>query len=154
MATRMSPAEFLRSQHVEIIAEWGERCHSLPHAKALPGLVLLDNLPQFLDELANRLAGSSSRMFEAFALEHTIERCRHGIPLREVVSEYEILREVIKNRYAPHGGGFLPATFDQTLEDAMEETVTLYKRAGEECGRRTGPGVGNTRETKACHRGG
>jgi RsbT co-antagonist protein rsbRD N-terminal domain len=132
----MSPAEFLQTQHEEILAEWALRSHSLADAKALPGLVLLDHMPHFLDELVKRLGGSLSRTFEAVALEHAVERCRHGVPLREVVTEYAILRDVIKKRRSQQGGEPFPATFDQTFDEAMEETMDLYRRAGEESARR------------------
>jgi hypothetical protein len=127
----MTSSEFLRAQHYEIIATWGERSLVLAHARRLPGLVLLSRMPDLLEALANRLEGAPPLVVQATALELAVDRCRYGIPLHEVVSEYSILRDVIENK-AQQCGHVLPATFERAFADAVDETIELYKRAGDE----------------------
>lgn len=131
----MTSAEFLRTQHEEIIAVWGERCLALAHARRLPGLVLVSRLPDLLEALAKRLEGAPPLVVQASALEHAVDRCRYGVPLHEVVSEYSILRDVIESR-AQQCGHVLPATFERAFDDAVDETIEFYKRAGEELAKR------------------
>jgi hypothetical protein len=133
----MTAAEFLRAQQDEIIAVWGERSRVLSHAQTLPGLVLLGRLPDFIEALANRLEGGSPLVVDAVALEHAVDRCRHGVPLHEVVSEYAILRDVIENG-ARLCGQTLPTTFGSAFDDGVSETMELYRRAGEKVSRSSG----------------
>lgn len=127
----MSPAEFVRAEQDDIVAIWGERSRALAHARRLPGLVLLDHLPDMLEALAQRMEGTSAPLaLEATALDHAVDRCRHGVPLQEVVSEYAILRDVIATRYEQRNGGALPPSFGRAFDDAVGETIELYKRAG------------------------
>jgi hypothetical protein len=132
----MTAAEFLRRYQEEILGAWAERSRSLPHASQLPGLVLLDHLPELLEALAQRLEGASPLVVEASALEHAVDRSRNGVPLREVVSEYAILRDVIEDK-AKLCGQTLSDAFNRAFEDAVSETMELYKRAGAEWERRS-----------------
>jgi hypothetical protein len=134
MIHAMTAAEFLRAQQDEIIEVWGERARVLSHAKKLPGLVLLGRLPDFLEALAKRLEGAPPLVVDAVVLEHAVDRCRYGVPLHEVVSEYAILRDVIEAR-AGICGQTLPTTFGSAFDDGVSETMELYKRAGVEFSR-------------------
>jgi hypothetical protein len=119
-------SEFLRVEHEEILATWAERSFALAHLRRLPGLFLMNHLPELLEALAARLDDSGSRLaLAAAAIEHAIQRSRQGVPLDEVVSEMAILRAVIEDR-AERSLLDLPRSFAIAFDEIAGETTEFY----------------------------
>ena len=98
----MGPGERLAAQKQQILRVWAERARErLPAAKAHDPLALIDELPPFVDHLVEVLQSPlpSARL----AVEEEELAARHGRDramkpewtVRQIVTEYELLREVI-----------------------------------------------------------
>ncbi|MFL5278882.1 MAG: ATP-binding protein [Myxococcales bacterium] len=92
----------LRAARDTVLVTWASRATArLPEAAREHPLALVDALPHFLDQLVDVLASPAPRealirLDGVLAIEHGRDRAqRQSWSLAEVVSEYEILREVI-----------------------------------------------------------
>ncbi|MFL5458997.1 MAG: RsbRD N-terminal domain-containing protein [Myxococcales bacterium] len=92
----------LRAARDTVLVNWASRATArLPEAAREHPLALVDALPHFLDQLVDVLASPAPRdalvrLDGILAIEHGRDRARRqSWSLAEVVSEYEILREVI-----------------------------------------------------------
>jgi len=92
-------ADFLRTHRDRILSDWLAAVRRLAPARELDRPILLDYLPQFLDELADFLddvrAGNPATEPEKLPAMHALERLEVGYDLAEVVEEYSILRQCI-----------------------------------------------------------
>ena len=90
--------EFLSTHRDEIILEWERRAVLEEGAAKLTPLVLRDEMPAFLDDLAAWLAGGepagASRMRTA-ARHHALQRLDASFDLAQLVGEFRVLRVVI-----------------------------------------------------------
>ena len=93
-------SDFLRDHGDEILAAWETDVRSLRVARDLPRPLLIDHLPQFLDDLAGyvdhlRAGVTAGEPPKEDSRIHALERLGVGYDLVEVVKEYGILRECI-----------------------------------------------------------
>src|SRR5439155_721726 len=92
-------ADFLRAHRERILSDWLAAVRRLAPARDLDRPILLDYLPQFLDELADFLddvrAGNPATEPEKLPAMHALERLEVGYDLAEVVEEYAILRQCV-----------------------------------------------------------
>ena len=90
-------ARFLREQRDTIVAAWLEQIAALPSSGSETPEQRRDHIPELLGELAIALdaSDSSSPALEQVIVEHARERFAHGYDIREVVTEYQLLRRAI-----------------------------------------------------------
>src|SRR5438445_12938903 len=101
--TREEPrrlSDFLRDHRDEILEAWETSVRSLRAARDLPRPILIDPLPQFIDDLADYVDHLRAGIADAEppyedSRIHALERLEVGYDLLEVVEEYGILRECI-----------------------------------------------------------
>lgn len=127
-------ATFLRSERDAIIAEWLVRVRALPAAEGMPEPVLLDNIPQILDELAEALerADADHQALDALPSHHALARYRVGFDVRSVVAEYQLLRRVILERLAAATETLqLHDALDRAIADAVDHFAAERDRAQE-----------------------
>jgi hypothetical protein len=97
--TCTSAAACLRARKQEILALWEERVrHELPAAAHKKHYLLIDSLPQLLDELGESLARKSPQLaaVETVPKIHAIQRAAIGdYNLEQIQAEYTILRQVL-----------------------------------------------------------
>ena len=89
---------FLRRHKDEIVRSWETRVASEDHEIELTGLVLRDDIPEMLDELAAWLASDAApetSLVAARALAHVMQRLDAGLSLAQVFREYRLLRETL-----------------------------------------------------------
>src|SRR3982074_1882132 len=92
-------ADFLRTRRETILSDWLTRVRSLAPGRGLARPMLIDHLPQFLDDLADFLdevrAGHTAAEPVTAPVMHALERLEGGYNLAEGVEEYAILRQCI-----------------------------------------------------------
>src|SRR4051812_26674244 len=130
-------SDFLRDRRAEIMAEWELRVRSVRAARNLDRPLLLDHMPQFLDDLADYVAevraGADAPPRDEYPRIHALERLELGYDLAEVVDEYAILRRCITD-LAMHSGA--PSIRSQELprlhaavDQAISTSVVRYTEA-------------------------
>lgn len=99
---QMNAGERLRIAKEEVLRKWAGRARErLPVAWGQDVLTLVNDLPEFLDELAGILSAGAPRQAlaareAAIATDHGRERAQWtSWSLRQVVGEYEVLLEVL-----------------------------------------------------------
>src|SRR6266446_852880 len=92
-------ADFLRTHRETILSDWLTAVRSLAPARRLDRPMLIDHLPQYLDDLADFLdevrAGHTAAEPVKAPVMHALERLEVGYNLSEVVEEYALLRQCI-----------------------------------------------------------
>lgn len=130
-------SKLLRDKRDVIIADWMRRVGQLPDAEDLPQPVLLDNLPQIVDEIAECLERRSQCRpgLDALPSLHALERYRIGFDIRGVIEEYRVLRQVILERARPTGEheaeAFLHDLLDRAIADAVDHFAFERDRSRE-----------------------
>ncbi|RYE92314.1 MAG: GAF domain-containing protein, partial [Myxococcales bacterium] len=118
-------ARVLRAEREAILRAWEEQVQrGVPSLRPLSRPVLINHLPDVLDALATWLdTDADDPIFPELSRAHGVQRLGHGILLRELMREYQILREVVLRRLAPHE---LDAP-DEARGDRNEELVRLHR---------------------------
>lgn len=94
-------SELLRVHRREILATWEGRIRARGLGGGLSHGVLLDHLPELLDDLAEVTGRLERAKLGRFAARlHTVDRLSEGFDLQEVVAEFALLREVIIDTWA------------------------------------------------------
>jgi signal transduction histidine kinase len=125
-----SAAAALRARKHDVIRAWEERVRQeMPAAEKVPTAVLVDTVPAFLDALADALSPDHPRELATegttIPREHGGERARFSFRLRDVMREYQILRDVLLELF--RGEGLLQ-------EDVRERvTVSLDRAMADAC---------------------
>src|SRR3954466_642290 len=132
-------ADFLRERREEILDHWERQVRSVAAARNLDRPVLLDHLPQFIDDLAEYVGevrtGVELPPPEELSRIHALERLEVGYDLAEVVAEYGILRRCITELAA---GTHTPALrsaelprLHEAIDEAIATSVVRYTEARE-----------------------
>ena len=132
-------SDILRERQEDILAEWEVAVRKMGAARSLARPVLLDHMPQFLDDLAGYVtevrAGMSVAPPDEYPRIHALERLELGYDLSEVVVEYAILRRCITD-LAVHSDA--PSIRSQELprlhaaiDQAISTSVVRYTEARE-----------------------
>src|SRR6202035_4987353 len=97
-------AKLIQNHREAVLAEWREKVRRLPIAKDLATPTLNDHIPALLDELAWSLVINvpDTPIEQSSPQIHGVQRFEAGFNIVEVVSEYSLLREVIKGFAARH----------------------------------------------------
>jgi signal transduction histidine kinase len=94
-------AQLIESGRDGIAAEWRTKVRQLPSARDLETPVLQNHIPALLDDLAAVMVAhpedSESIGMQAASEIHGVQRLQSGFNIVEVVAEYSLLREVIKD---------------------------------------------------------
>jgi K+-sensing histidine kinase KdpD len=92
-------ADFLRERRDEILEAWTTAVREVGAARDLPRPLLIDHMPQFIEDLAHYVddlrAGHTASPPQEQPRVHAIERLEVGYDLAEVVAEYAVLRRCI-----------------------------------------------------------
>ena len=132
-------ADFLRERADEILAHWESEVMRVKSARKLSRPLLLDHLPNFIEDLAIYVDGLRHGSQEAPPDEnpriHALERLEVGYDLAEVVEEYAILRRCITElAFSEHApalrSGELPR-LHEAIDQAISTSVVRYTEARE-----------------------
>lgn len=112
LARKLEPSEaeaakIVRKHKEEIIRLWLDRIRSeLPAANSMPRPILRNEVPRWLESLADALEQSDAKQTMAeinyFSKEHGRLRTRYNFDLPELLTEYFILREVVMEVLEQH----------------------------------------------------
>ena len=132
-------SDFLRERQEDILAEWEAAVRKTGAGRDLARPLLLDHMPQFLEDLADYVAEVRAGMTvpppDQYPRIHALERLELGYDLSEVVVEYAILRRCITD-LAFHSDA--PSIRSQELprlhaaiDQAISTSVVRYTEARE-----------------------
>src|SRR5438128_2145321 len=132
-------ADFLRTHRDSILSDWLAAVRRLAPARDLDRPILLDYLPQFLDDLADFLdevrAGNPATEPEKLPALHALERLEVGYDLAEVVEEYAILRQciidLVHHESAPAMRSAQLARLHSGIDRAIITSTARYHEASE-----------------------
>lgn len=126
-------ARLMQDEREAVLAEWRQKVRHLPSAKDLDTPVLNDHVPAMLDELTAALVLSSVDIEQISQKDgpriHGVQRFEVGFNITEVVSEYSLLREVIKSFAARNGlrlRGSGADTVDRSIDSAIGLAVQTF----------------------------
>ena len=126
-------AAFIRRGREEIIARWLERVEQLPSARDQSYLGLRDHVPDLLEQIALSLerGGSSSGDLDDVAGQHAVLRYHAGYDLRQVVLEYQVLRQTIFALYdgvvGPQGASVAAlAQLDRAIDESIGDAIDRF----------------------------
>jgi PAS domain S-box-containing protein len=132
-------ADFLRENRDEILAHWEAEVRKVGAARYLDRPLLLDHLPEFIEDLAEYVdelrTGHEVTPPEEQPRIHALERLEAGYDLAEVVAEYAALRrcitELASHRHTPAlRSAELPRLHD-AIDQAIATSVVRYTEARE-----------------------
>jgi two-component system, OmpR family, phosphate regulon sensor histidine kinase PhoR len=122
-------AAAIQQDHETLMRDWKQRVRELPSAQDLDRLTLENNFRSVLDEISNGLAHyqDSQTIPSPFSsVEHGRQRFEIGFDINEVVIEYGILRQVLRECAARHalsldgvGGAVLHQIIDEEIASAV-----------------------------------
>ncbi len=122
-------AQLIRAKKDALLARWRDQVRALPSAAHLDIPTLNDHIPALLIELAEALADPSEETIaetleEGTPPEHGIQRFEDGFDVREVVSEYNILRGCVHDLAQEHGLSLEGEPF-HILNRVLDEAIGL-----------------------------
>jgi signal transduction histidine kinase len=130
-------AEVVKDRREQITERWRVEVAKLPELAALPPSALVDHLPEFLFELATWAGGDDSAATRAYVhmIEgHALTRLGHGVDLETLLSEYQLLRQVMLSEILAHvrddPDGIVAV--NRALDLAISESVRAYTRRRDE----------------------
>jgi PAS domain S-box-containing protein len=127
---------FIRRFRCEILAEWETRARALPAAHDLSATVLVDHIPELLDEVAviaeDLLTQETKRSDLPKTRRHAAERIAEGFDVAAVLDELSQLRaalHVVWERENPQGTLADLRTIDLAIDRTVRVTVTRFADA-------------------------
>src|SRR5439155_3691981 len=132
-------ADFLRTHRDRILSDWLAAVRRLAPARDLDRPILLDYLPQFLDDLADFIdevrAGNPATEPEKLPALHALERLEVGYDLADAVEEYAILRQciidLVHHESAPAMRSAQLARLHSGIDRAIVTSTARYHEASE-----------------------
>ncbi|HET9752589.1 MAG TPA: ATP-binding protein, partial [Myxococcales bacterium] len=122
-------ADFLRERRDEILAHWECEVRKVGAARNLDRPLLIDHLPQFLEELADYVGelrtGAEVAPPEENSRIHALERLEVGYDLAEVVAEYAVLRRCITELASSTHTPALRSAELPRLHDAIDQAIGI-----------------------------
>ncbi|MCP3139967.1 sensor histidine kinase [Pyxidicoccus xibeiensis] len=119
---------------------WEAEVRAIPAAQALSRLALRDGLPRLLDVVAGlmrqRPPGEVATGLGPIPDLHALERLGEGFNLRQVVTEYRLLRTCVLRLWTARGSAAPPhpeeeRVFHEAMDEAVAASVSRYARARE-----------------------
>ena len=132
-------ADFLRENREEILAHWEAEVRKVRAAQRLERPLLLDHVPEFIEDLAEYVdelrTGHDVAPPDDHPRIHALERLEVGYDLAEVVAEYAVLRrcitELASRMHTPAlRSAELPRLHD-AIDQAIATSVVRYTEARE-----------------------
>ena len=121
-------ADFLREHRNEILESWLAAVKDIRAARGLARPVLLDHMPDFIDELIDYVSELRSGREAAAPREnprmHALERLGEGYDLAEVVEEYALLRRCIAGLAQRSGAPAVRSVELPLLHRAIDQAIT------------------------------
>src|SRR5881394_1101367 len=132
-------ADFLREHRDEILAHWEQEVRKVGAARDLDRPMLIDHLPQFIEELADYVGelrtGHEVAPPDEHPQIHALERLEVGYDLAEVVAEYAVLRrcitELASQKHTPALRSAELPRLHQAIDQAIATSVVRYTAARE-----------------------
>ena len=122
-------ADFLRTHSERILANWLAEVRRLRPARDLDRPMLVDELPRFLEDLAEYLddvrAGELAAEPVNAPVMHALERLEVGYDLAEVVEEYAILRQCIVELAHQEGAPALRSAELARLHSGIDRAIII-----------------------------
>jgi PAS domain S-box-containing protein len=123
----------IRDKRTEILARWQRRVRALPHAQRLDQPRLVDHIPELLDRIAwmTEARGHETRpeLGKRVSTQHAIARLEEGFDLLEVVDEFGVLGEVLRDILSESGETFGVeeiGILDRAIHTAVRDSVERY----------------------------
>ena len=134
-------ATLIPEKQRQIVEEWKAVACKLPGAQHLDEPLLLDHLPQVLQELSWSLTQAQSVSIlemkaHVSAKEHGAVRFKLGFDIEQVIAEFGLLRDVIQQFAEANGvdiSGEVNRTVNRVIDKAIAGSVQMYvqQQAGE-----------------------
>jgi signal transduction histidine kinase len=130
-------ADFLRERSAEIMADWESRVRRLQAAQRLERPALIDEMPQFLQDLCDYIsgvrAGAKTAPSTKIPHAHALDRLELGYNVSDVVTEYSVLREcLLELAYRELAPARLSAEMPrlhEAIDLAISESVARFSEA-------------------------
>jgi two-component system, OmpR family, phosphate regulon sensor histidine kinase PhoR len=127
-------AELIKKERDALLTNWRDQVRQLPSARDLDPPAVHDHIPEFLDQLVSALQSKSHQTIPKALAEgsppaHGLQRLREGFDLREVVAEYNILRNAIHDLTENNGLSLQGEPFqiiNRLLDHAIGLAVQTY----------------------------
>ena len=120
-------ADFLRENREQILAHWEAEVRKVRAAAHLERPLLLDHVPEFIDDLAEYIdelrTGHDVAPPEEQPRIHALERLEVGYDLAEVVAEYAVLRRCITELASRVHTPALRSAEMPRLHDAIDQAI-------------------------------
>ena len=127
-------ASLFTEYHADLIALWREQARTLPNARALDHLTLIDHIPDLVSEITRDLA---LRRDDALSFDHAkgsppvhgVQRFHDGFDLGEVVAEYHVLREAFQTIAERHDmilAGEAARLINRRIDEAIALAVEAF----------------------------
>lgn len=132
-------ADFLLQHRDAIMEAWEAEVRAMPAAQALSQPALRDGLPRLLEVVATlmreRPRGGVASGLGPMPDLHALERLGEGFNLRQVVTEYRLLRGCVLRLWTVRDEAAVSPEEERIFHEAMDEavaaSVTRYTRARE-----------------------
>jgi len=123
----------IREHRDEVLARWERRVRALPHAAKLERPRLIDHIPELLDRIAwmteARGRDLPAELGKQVSTRHAISRLEEGFDLLEVIDEFGVLREVMRDVLRDSGESFSldeVGVLDRAIHTAVKDSVERY----------------------------
>ncbi len=121
----------IRVRREELLASWRRQVRQLPGAADLDAPTINDQVPELLDDLANALqAGDENADTNTISAEHGLLRWEAGFDVKEVVTEYNILRQCLHDAAESQGidlSGKTLRVINSVFDDAIGKAVKAFE---------------------------
>jgi len=122
-------ATLIRERKTEIIDRWKGVARKLPRAQHLAEPLLLDHMPQTLDELCTALTKAENLSVVQIsahksAKEHGAVRYQLGFDVEEVIAEFGLLRDIIQ-QFAEAEGVNIASAVNRTVNRVIDKAVAV-----------------------------
>ncbi|MCY1018917.1 PAS domain S-box protein [Pyxidicoccus sp. MSG2] len=120
-------ADFLLLQRDAIMEAWEAEVRAMPGARALSRPALRDGLPRLLEVVATlmreRPQGGEASGLDSIPDLHALERLGEGFDLRQVVTEYRLLRGCVLRMWMRRAEVAPTSEAERVFHEAMDEAV-------------------------------
>ena len=125
-----------KESQTQIINQWKNAVRKLPRAAHLDEPLLLDHIPNLLDEISSALTNAQNvsileMKVHKSAEEHGAVRFKLGFDVEEVVAEFGLLRDIVQ-QFAEASGvsisGEVNRTINRVLDKAIAVSLETYVR--------------------------
>src|ERR1043166_472748 len=121
----------IRDQRDKLLASWRRQVRQLPGAAHLDAPTINDQVPELLDDLANALKAENENVdTNTISAQHGLLRWEAGFDVKEVVTEYNILRQCLQDAAESDGialSGQTLHVINSVFDDAIGKAVKAFE---------------------------